>query len=99
MHVSVNQGNAIIIGPDGVIHNVPYEPLSDADMVLQARYHQWLHRQDYRRTLICQRCKEPMEADTALNEEQGTWELLTVCSCRALYGKVALSKLPSPTES
>lgn len=95
MHVSVTNGQASIVGADGVLHLVPYEPLTDADMLLQARYHLWARKHEYRRSLICRRCKTPMETDTKASEEAQTWELLTVCSCRAIYGKIPLSAVAS----
>lgn len=77
------------------MHTVPFEPLGDKDMLLQARYHLWTRKNDYRRSFVCRRCKEPMETDTQANEEEGTWEMLTACACRALYGKIPLSTLQS----
>jgi hypothetical protein len=99
MLVTVTNGQASIMTSDGVLHQVECELLTDADMVLQARYHQWARSQEYRRSLVCRRCKEAMETETDWNREEDTWEILTVCSCRAMYGKLPCSRLPLPTEN
>ena len=95
MHVTVNNGFATIMAPDGIIYTVPYEPLSDQEMLLQARYHLWLRGNAYRRTVTCKRCKSVMEADTQANNEEQSWELLMVCQCRAIYGKTSLNAVHS----
>lgn len=99
MIVRVSDGTATITGPDNVMHQVPYEPLDERAMMLQARYHQFIRGHRWRRKLACNHCKETLEPDQWLNEEDGTWELLMVCACRALYGKLLLSKLPLPPTS
>lgn len=99
MLVRVSNGQATIQAPDGVIHQVPYEPLDEAAMVLQARYHQFIRAHAWRRKLHCARCQQEMEPDQWLNETDDSWEVLMVCQCRAIYGKLALSKLPSPDPS
>lgn len=82
---------------DGELHQVPYTALGKADMLLQAEYHKWVRSQDYRRELVCRLCKEPMEVESGLNDLEGSWELLMVCRCRALYGKISLSDIASRT--
>ena len=72
-----------------------YEPLSEADMVVQARYHLFLRAHDYRRELVCRECREPMTSDTQTNEDDQSWEVMTRCSCRAIYGKIGLRRLSS----
>jgi hypothetical protein len=90
-----SNGQASIVTDDGVLHQVAYEPLDERAMILQAKYHLWIRKHDYRRQFVCMRCKEAMESQTTANEEEGTWELLTVCACRALYGTIPLSTLHS----
>lgn len=99
MLVVTSNGQATICSPDGVLHTVPYEPLSDADMLLQARYHLWARTNEYRRELVCRRCKEKLETDTAVDEKEKAWQFLTVCSCRALYGTIPLSTVASAIAS
>lgn len=95
MLVSTSNGIATVVTPSGEMHSIPFEPLSERDMFLQARYHLWQRANDYRREFVCGRCREAMETDTQANEDTQTWELLTVCSCRALYGMIALKDLHS----
>lgn len=99
MLVRTADGKATIHAPDGTIHRLLYEPLDEAAMILQARYHQFIRGKHWRRAFRCHRCGEHLEPDQWLDEEGGTWELLMVCSCRAIYGKLELSKLPLPTLS
>jgi hypothetical protein len=93
--VSVAGESLTVMSSDNALHTLPFEPLTDKDMILQARYHLWTRAHEYRRMFVCRRCKEPMETETQANDEDQTWELLTVCSCRALYGKIPLSALQS----
>jgi hypothetical protein len=94
MIVRVADNIATITTPDGALHRVPFEAIDEPGMILQARYHQFLRGHQWRRKLRCARCNEDMEPEQALNDEDQTWELLMVCRCRAIYGKIPLSKLP-----
>jgi hypothetical protein len=93
MLVTTAADTATILASDGTLHTVPYEALTYADMQLQARYHKFVRGKQYRRELVCRRCKEDMMVESDINEEERTWMLLMVCRCRALYGKIPLRDL------
>lgn len=95
MHVVTSDGKATIVMADGELHTVPYTALNRGDMLLQAKYHHWIREQEYRRELVCRLCKEPMDVESAVNEEERSWALLMVCHCRAFYGSVSLSDIAS----
>lgn len=95
MNVVTSNGIATIMLADGVMHSVPYTALGRADMLLQAKYHHWAREHEYRRALVCRRCKEDFDVESNVNEEDQAWELLMVCTCRAMYGKVSLSDIAS----
>lgn len=97
MLVKTDGGTASIMMADGQLHQVPYTALGKADMLLQAEYHKWIRSQDYRRELVCRLCREPMDVESDLKDLEGSWELLMVCRCRALYGKISLSDIASRT--
>lgn len=94
MLVNVDAGTVTLFNPEGVMLTLPYEPLDEKAMMLQAQYHLFLRHHDYRRELVCRRCKKAMAADTNVNHEEQAWEMMAHCECRALYGKVPMSRVP-----
>lgn len=95
MLVTTAKNQLTMLTEDNVLHTVPYTELNRHDLILQARYHRWIREQEYRRELVCRLCKEDMDVQSDLDEQEGVWQILMVCSCRAFYGKIALSDLAS----
>lgn len=93
--MTVNQGTVILADKDGLLVTLPFESLSDAETLLQARYHLFLQRLEYRREFYCRRCQQRMESENHANSEDQSWEILTYCGCRALHGKIPLSMVSS----
>lgn len=89
MHVTVTPDTITLLTPEGVLQTLPRDPLTEAEMLLQARYHLWLRKHEYRRTLVCRRCRQEMTSDTQMNEDNQTWAMLSHCQCRAIYGTIA----------
>lgn len=94
MLVNVDTGTVSLFTPDGLLVTLPYEPLDERAMVVQAQYHLFLRHHQLRRELICKHCKTKMEAENTVNEEEQAWEMLARCECRALYGKVTMARVP-----
>lgn len=94
MLVNVDAGTVSLFNEEGLMLTLPYEPLDDKAMTLQALYHLFLRHHDYRRELVCRRCKMPMIADTNVDHEAQAWELMARCECRAMYGKVPMRSVP-----
>lgn len=94
MLVNVNAGTVSLFSDDGLLVSLPFEPLDEKAMLLQAQYHLFLRHHRYRRELVCRRCRETMIADNGVHDEDQAWEVLARCACRAMYGKVAMSHVP-----
>lgn len=94
MLINVDAGTVSLFNDEGLMLTLPYEPLDEKAMTLQAQYHLFLRHHEYRRELVCRRCKTKMEADTNVDDEQQAWELMARCECRAIYGKVAMARVP-----
>lgn len=97
MLIDVATGTVVLQDGEGMFRTLPYEPLSEKDMVIQAKYHLFIRRNDYRRDLVCRECRQPMTSDTQKNEDDDTWEFLSHCSCRAIYGSIDLRRLSAMT--
>src|SRR5688572_29993860 len=99
MLVNAALGTVMLTMDDGSLVTLPYEPLSEAEMLLQARYHLFLRSHEYRRELVCCRCKTSMVSDNQANEGDQTWEILSRCQCRAIYGTIPLHRIASTLTS
>lgn len=94
---NVDQGTITVQDAEGRETVLRAEPLSEADMVVQAMYHLFLKQDGYRRELVCRECRAPMvdAPYTQVNEATDTWEMMARCACRAIYGTIALRRLHS----